>query len=109
MVALMKNGTISVRIAKEVIKEMFATGKSARQIVEERGLVQITDEEVLRQIVEEVVAANPKAVQEFFSGNEKVLGFFVGQIMKATKGKANPQLANRLVREALEQAKVTST
>ena len=109
MVTLMKNGTISVRIAKEVLKEMFATGKSARQIVEERGLVQITDEEALKQIVEEIIAANPKAVQEFLSGNEKVLGFFVGQVMKATKGKANPQLANRLVREVLEQAKVVST
>ncbi|MFA0782933.1 Asp-tRNA(Asn)/Glu-tRNA(Gln) amidotransferase subunit GatB [Fervidibacter sacchari] len=109
MVALMRNGTISVRIAKEVLKEMFATGKSARQIVEERGLVQITDEEALRQIVEEVIAANPKAVQEFLSGNEKVLGFFVGQVMKATKGKANPQLANKLVREALERAKVASS
>jgi aspartyl-tRNA(Asn)/glutamyl-tRNA(Gln) amidotransferase subunit B len=106
MIALMRNGTISVRIAKEVLKEMFATGKSARQIVEERGLVQITDEEALRQIVEEVIAANPKAVQEFLSGNEKVLGFFVGQVMKATKGKANPQLANKLVREVLERAKV---
>ena len=109
MIALMKKGTISVRIAKDVLKEMFATGKSARQIVDERGLVQITDEEALRQIVEEVIAANPKAVQEFMSGNEKVLGFFVGQVMKATKGKANPQLANRLVREVLEQAKVVST
>jgi aspartyl-tRNA(Asn)/glutamyl-tRNA(Gln) amidotransferase subunit B len=70
--------------------------------------VQITDEEALRQIVEEVIAANPKAVQEFLSGNEKVLGFFVGQVMKATKGKANPQLANKLVREVLERAKVAS-
>jgi len=71
--------------------------------------VQITDEEALRQIVEEVIAANPKAVQEFLSGNEKVLGFFVGQVMRATKGKANPQLANKLVREALERAKVASS
>jgi len=59
--------------------------------------------------VEEVISANPKAVQEFLSGNEKVLGFFVGQVMKATKGKANPQLANKLVREALERAKVASS
>ena len=106
MVALMKEGTISVRIAKEVLKEMFATGKSARQIVEEKGLVQITDEAQLRRIVEGIVAANPKAVQQFLSGNEKVLGFFVGQVMKATKGKANPQLTNRLVREVLERVKV---
>lgn len=108
MVKLMKDGTISVRIAKEVLKEMFATGKSPRQIVDERGLVQITDENALRLIVEEVVEANPKAVREFLSGNEKVLGFFVGQVMKATKGKANPQLANKLIREVLERAKVTS-
>ncbi|MCX7642216.1 MAG: Asp-tRNA(Asn)/Glu-tRNA(Gln) amidotransferase subunit GatB [Armatimonadetes bacterium] len=109
MVKLMREGVISVRIAKELLKEMFTTQKSPRQIVEERGLVQITDEAELRRIIEEVVAANPKAVQEFLSGNEKVLGFFVGQVMRATKGKANPQLANKLVREALEQAKVTSS
>ncbi len=109
LVKLMRDGTISVRIAKEVLKEMFVTGKSPKQIVDERGLVQITDESELRKIVEEIVAANPKAVQEFLSGNEKVLGFFVGQVMKATKGKANPQLANKLVKEVLEQAKVSLT
>ncbi len=106
MVKLMREGVISVRIAKELLKEMFATRKSPKQIVEEQGLVQITDESELRRIIDEIVAANPKAVQEFLSGNEKVLGFFVGQVMRATKGKANPQLANKLVREALEQAKV---
>lgn len=108
MVKLMQEGVISVRIAKELLKEMFTSQKSPKQIVEERGLVQITDEAELRRIVEEIVAANPKAVQEFLSGNEKVLGFFVGQVMRATKGKANPQLANKLVREVLEQAKVAS-
>ncbi len=108
MVKLMQEGVISVRIAKELLKEMFATQKSPKQIVEERGLVQITDEAELRRIIEEIVAANPKAVQEFLSGNEKVLGFFVGQVMRATKGKANPQLTNKLVREVLEQVKVTS-
>ena len=103
LVRLMKDGTISIRIAKEVLKEMFATGKSARQVVAEKGLEQISDEEQLRRIVEEVIAANPKAVQEFLSGNEKVIGFFVGQVMRATKGKANPQLTNELVRAALAQ------
>lgn len=109
MVKLMQEGVISVRIAKELLKEMFATQKSPKQIVEERGLVQITDEAELRRIIEEIVAANPKAVQEFLSGNEKVLGFFVGQVMRATKGKANPQLTNKLVREVLEQVKVVSS
>ncbi|MFN4180086.1 MAG: Asp-tRNA(Asn)/Glu-tRNA(Gln) amidotransferase subunit GatB, partial [Armatimonadota bacterium] len=109
MVKLMREGVISVRIAKELLKEMFATRKSPKQIVEEQGLVQITDEAELRRIIDEIIAANPKAVQEFLSGNEKVLGFFVGQVMKATKGKANPQLANKLVREALEQVKVASS
>lgn len=103
MLNLMKDGTISVRIAKEVLKEMFATSKPPKQIVEELGLVQITDETELRRIVEEIVAANPKAVKEFLLGNEKVKGFFIGQIMRATKGKANPQLANKLVEEALQQ------
>ncbi|MCS7192258.1 MAG: Asp-tRNA(Asn)/Glu-tRNA(Gln) amidotransferase subunit GatB [Armatimonadetes bacterium] len=109
MVKLMQDEIISVRIAKEILKEMFVSGKSPKQIVEERGLVQITDENELKQIIEEIVAANPKAVREFLSGNEKVLGFFVGQVMKATKGKANPQLANKLVKEMLEQAKVKAS
>ncbi|MCS7185440.1 MAG: Asp-tRNA(Asn)/Glu-tRNA(Gln) amidotransferase subunit GatB [Armatimonadota bacterium] len=109
MVNLLRDGVISIRIAKDLLKEMFATQKSPKQIVEERGLVQITDEAELKRIVEEIIAANPKAVQEFLSGNEKVIGFFVGQIMRATKGKANPQLANKLVREVLEQTKVTSS
>lgn len=108
MVKLIRDSVISVRIAKELLKEMFSTGKSPKQIVEERGLVQITDENELRSVIEEIVASNPKAVQEFLSGNEKVLGFFVGQVMKATKGKANPQLANKLVREVLERVKVGS-
>ncbi len=103
MLKLMKDETISVRIAKEVLKEMFATGKPPKQIVDELGLVQITDENQLRSIVEEILAANPKAVEEFLSGNEKVKGFFVGQVMRATKGKANPQLANKLVEEALQR------
>ena len=105
LVALMKEGTISVRIAKEVLKEMFATQKAPKQIVEEKGMVQISDERQLRRLIEEIVTAHPKAVEEFWEGNEKVLGFFVGQVMRATKGKANPQLTNRLVREVLEKAK----
>ncbi len=109
MVKLMKEEVISVRIAKELLKEMFATRKSPKQIVEEQGLVQITDETELRRIIDEIVAVNPKAVQEFLSGNDKVIGFFVGQVMRATRGKANPQLANKLVRETLEQAKVASS
>ncbi len=107
MVALIRDGTISVRIAKDLLKEMFATMKSPREIVAEKGLVQISDESELQRIVAEVVAANPKAVQEFLEGNEKVVGFFVGQVMRATKGKANPQLTNQLVREMLEKARAT--
>jgi aspartyl-tRNA(Asn)/glutamyl-tRNA(Gln) amidotransferase subunit B len=102
MIKLIENGTISSKIAKTVFKEMVETGKEPKVIVEEKGLVQISDEGALRQVVVEVIAANPQAVEDFKAGNEKALGFFVGQVMKQTKGKANPPLVNKLLMEELQ-------
>jgi len=102
LLKLIKDGTISVKIAKGVLKEMIQTGKTAKELVEEKGLKQITDEGAIKQIVEEVLKENPDAVQKYKSGQTKVIGFLVGQVMRKTKGKANPQLVNKILRELLE-------
>ena len=98
---LIINDTISGRIAKDVFDEMFETGKGAAEIVAARGLEQITDEAAIEAIVAEVCAANPVQVAQYRAGNGKLIGWFVGQIMKATEGKANPKLVNELLRKAL--------
>ncbi len=102
LVKLIKDNVISSKIGKEVIKEMVDTGKSAEQIVEEKGLKQITDESAIKSIVEEVVNQFPQEVERYRAGEEKLIGFFVGQVMKATKGKANPKVVNQLLREVLK-------
>ncbi|MCD6320022.1 MAG: Asp-tRNA(Asn)/Glu-tRNA(Gln) amidotransferase subunit GatB [Candidatus Desulfofervidaceae bacterium] len=101
LLALIEKGTISGKIAKTVFEEMYATGKSPAQIVKEKGLVQITDEATLRKIAEKIIREHPKEVEQYRAGKEKLLGFFVGQMMKETKGKANPQLANKIFKELL--------
>jgi aspartyl-tRNA(Asn)/glutamyl-tRNA(Gln) amidotransferase subunit B len=101
MIGLIEAGTISGKIAKEVIEEMYKTGKPAKAIIEEKGLVQITDEDALAQVIAEVIAANSKQLAQYRSGKDKLFGFFVGQVMKATQGKANPQLINDLLKKML--------
>jgi len=98
---LIADGTLSGRIAKEVFEAMWESGKSAAEIVAEKGLKQISDEGAIAAIVDGLIADNPKQVEQFQSGNEKVIGWFVGQVMKATKGQANPAVVNRLLRERL--------
>ena len=101
MLQLMEKGTISGKIAKTVFEDMFHTGKKAVQIVEEKGLTQISDEGELVAIVEEVIAKNQKSVEDYKNGKEKALGAIVGQVMKATKGRANPELVNKLIKERI--------
>jgi aspartyl-tRNA(Asn)/glutamyl-tRNA(Gln) amidotransferase subunit B len=101
MLKLIDNGTISGKIAKTVFEEMYKTGKDAETIVKEKGLVQISDSSEIEKAVDEVIAKNPKEVERFKAGDEKLLGFFVGQIMKLTKGKANPQIVNEIVKKKL--------
>jgi len=98
---LIDKGVISGKIAKTILEEMAGTGRAPETLVKERGLFQISDEQELLAVVDEVVAEQPKAGEDFRSGNEKTLGFLVGQVMKKTKGKANPEAANRLLRERL--------
>ncbi|MFT9848845.1 Asp-tRNA(Asn)/Glu-tRNA(Gln) amidotransferase subunit GatB [Aneurinibacillus sp. REN35] len=103
LITLIEKGTISNSIAKKVFKEMVDTGKAPETIVEEKGLVQISDEGAIKQMVDEVVARNPQAVEDFKAGKEKAIGALVGQVMKASKGKANPGVVNQLLRDALEK------
>ena len=103
MVGLIEKGTISNKIAKTVFKEMLESGKLPEQIVEEKGLVQISDEGAILTIVEQVVAANPQSVEDYKAGKQKAIGFLVGQVMKESKGKANPGLANKLLVEVLSR------
>ena len=103
LVALVDKGTISGKMAKEVFAKTYQTGKDPQQIVEEEGLVQLSDEAELEAIVEKVLDDNPKEVEKYLAGKTKIIGFFVGQIMKATRGKANPQVVNKLLVQKLQK------
>jgi aspartyl-tRNA(Asn)/glutamyl-tRNA(Gln) amidotransferase subunit B len=103
MITLIDKGTISGKIAKSVFPEMWATGKDPETIVREKGLTQITDTSAIEKIVDDVLAAHPKEVAEFRGGKEKLLGFFVGQIMRASKGQASPEVVNGLLQKKLKQ------
>ena len=98
---LIADGTISGRIAKEVFEAMWESGEDAAAIVEAKGLKQISDSSEIEGLVDEIIANNPTQVEQFKGGNEKVLGWFVGQVMKATQGKANPGLVNQVLRQKL--------
>ncbi len=102
LLKLQADGTISGTIAKTVFEEMLATGHRAADIVKEKGLVQISHEPVIASLVDQAIAANPATVSDYRSGKEKALGFLVGQVMKLSGGKANPELVNRLLREKLQ-------
>ena len=101
MLKLIDEGLISGKIAKSVFEEMYRTGKKAEEVVKEKGWVQVTDTSAIEKTIEEILAKNPKEVEEYKKGKEKLFGFFVGQVMKATQGKANPQLVNELLKKKL--------
>jgi aspartyl-tRNA(Asn)/glutamyl-tRNA(Gln) amidotransferase subunit B len=101
MLGLIEKGTISGKIAKTVFEEMYKTGKKAGIIVEEKGLVQMSDESGIESIIDDILANNIDAVEKFKAGENKLMGFFVGQVMKETKGKANPKIVNEILRKKL--------
>ena len=103
LVILIENGTISSSIAKKVLEELFINPKSPKVIIEEKGLIQISDESAILKIVLDVLEKNPQSVQDFKAGKGKAIGFLVGQAMKESKGKANPQLLNKLFNEELNK------
>jgi aspartyl-tRNA(Asn)/glutamyl-tRNA(Gln) amidotransferase subunit B len=101
LLKLVEKGAISATISKGVFVEMVKTGKDPETIIKEKGLVQISDSGALEALAQEIIAANPKEAADFRAGKTKVLGFFVGQLMKKTKGQANPQLANEIFQRLL--------
>ena len=102
LIALIVKGTISNKIAKSVFEEMWISRKDAEVIVKEKGLVQISDSSEIIAIVDAVIAANPQSVIDFNAGKEKAIGFLVGQTMKQSKGRANPDMVNSLLRERMQ-------
>lgn len=102
MLKLIEKGTISGKIAKTVFEEMYRTGKDAEAIVKEKGLVQISDTAEIETIVDDIIAKSAKEVERFRAGDMKLMGFFVGEVMKATKGKANPKIVNELINKKLK-------
>lgn len=103
LIELISDETISGKIAKDVFSEMFSTGKDASDIVEEKGLKQVTDTGAIEAIITEVIGDNPDNVQAYREGKDKLFGFFVGQVMKKTQGKANPATVNKLLKEKLDK------
>jgi aspartyl-tRNA(Asn)/glutamyl-tRNA(Gln) amidotransferase subunit B len=103
MLKLQEDGVISGKIAKDVLVKMFETKRTPQEIVEEEGLEQVSDDASLGAIVDSVIQANPDAVAELRAGKEKIIGFLVGQVMKASKGKANPAKVNIIIREKVLQ------
>lgn len=101
MFRLIEDGTISGKIAKTVFEEMYKTGKRAEDIIKQKGLIQISDSSAIENVITEVLSKNPSEVERYRAGEEKLFGFFVGQVMKATKGKANPQIVNDLLKKRL--------
>ena len=99
---LIDQGEISSKIAKKVFAEMLDSGETPNTIIEEKGLKQITDEKELGRIVEELLASNQQQVKQYREGKTKVIGFFVGQMMKQTQGKGDPAVINRLLKEKLD-------
>ena len=102
LVALIDNGTLSGKLAKEVFAKMFSSGKSAEEIVEAESLRQISDTSELEGIISEILGSFPKQVAQYQGGKKGVIGFFVGQVMRATRGQANPRMVNELLRDALD-------
>ena len=102
---LVSDGTLSNNMAKSVFEQMFDNGKAPTQIAEEQGLMQISDTDALGSAVDEAIEANPKAVSEYLDGKEQAIRFLVGQVMRITKGSANPQLATQLLKERLESVR----
>jgi len=103
LVSMIDDGTISNKIAKEVFELMARTGDEPKQIVKDKGLVQISDPEIILPIIDDVISKNQDNVEKYKAGNKKLLGFFVGQVLKITQGKANPQVVNTLVAKQLNK------
>jgi aspartyl-tRNA(Asn)/glutamyl-tRNA(Gln) amidotransferase subunit B len=104
LVGLIESGQISGKMGKEIFAEMFVTGKAAALIVKEKGLVQVSDSGALESFVDEAIANNPKSVTDFKAGNAAAINFLKGQVMRLSKGKANPQLVSQILERKLRKS-----
>lgn len=102
LIKLIDSGKISNKIGKKVLREMFEEGKDPEKIVKEKGLIQINDEGEIEKIVNETLDENPESIEDFKNGKDRALGFLVGQVMKKSRGKANPQLVNKMISEKIK-------
>jgi len=103
LLKLIDKGTISGKMAKTVFEEMYQTGKPAEEIVKRKGMAQISDSSAIEKMIDDVIIANPQQLEGYRNGKEKLFGYFVGQVMKASKGQANPALVNQLLKDKLTQ------
>jgi len=103
LVKMIESGVISTKIAKTVFEEMYKSGKDAETVVKEQGLVQVSDTGAIETIIDGVIKANPAQHADYKAGKEKLFVFFVGQVMKASKGKANPDVVNQLLKKKLSE------
>ncbi|MCH7626989.1 MAG: Asp-tRNA(Asn)/Glu-tRNA(Gln) amidotransferase GatCAB subunit B, partial [Chloroflexi bacterium] len=105
LLKMIDDGTLSSSMAKTVFETMFDSGRPPKEIAEESGMAQISDVDSIRSAVDDAVSANPKPVAEYLEGKETAIRFLIGQVMKITQGKANPKMANELLKEKLESLK----
>ena len=103
LIQLIDKGTISSAIAKKVVEELFESPKDPEEIIKERGWLQISDESAIKEVVEKILQNNPQSIADYKAGKDRALGFLVGQAMKETKGKANPQMLNKMFLEELNK------
>ena len=103
LVILIDKGTISSSIGKKVLEELFENPRDPEDIIKEKGWIQISDEGAIKEVVLKIIEANPQSVSDFKAGKDRALGFLVGQAMKETKGKANPQMLNKMFAEELKK------
>ena len=103
LISRIEDGTISGKIAKDIFEKMWSSGKEVDDIIKEEGLEQVTDDKEIESMIDEVIANNPKQLDQYRSGKDRLFGFFVGQVMKASQGKANPKQVNDILKSKLEK------
>jgi aspartyl-tRNA(Asn)/glutamyl-tRNA(Gln) amidotransferase subunit B len=103
LIRRIEDGTISGKIAKDIFEKIWTTGKEVDEIIKEEGLEQVTDDKKIESMIDEVIANNPKQLDQYRSGKDRLFGFFVGQVMKASQGKANPKQVNDILKSKLEK------
>ena len=103
LISRIEDGTISGKIAKDIFEKMWSSGKEVDEIIQSEGLKQVTDDKEIESMIDEVIQGNPEQLEQYRSGKDRLFGFFVGQVMKASQGKANPKQVNDILKSKLEK------